>query len=1051
MDSEQASAETATIEAPLNEPLRSRLNWARTELLDLSARNRLLNTPRRSRTARNIEITDERSTEIFRLLVQDGRKFSFAPGREKRSSDEAAADDGEGRDTALLPQPDEDDLDEQGIARRHVDTKLQTLLTSEGLQKRLLDLYFDARTLEEEQGVNILYLTLGFLKWFEAPNSDIPRFAPLILVPVNLERGMVAERFRLRWTYEEPTSNLSLITLLRREHGLELPGFGDDDAEESADPAEYFRKVSAAVGDKPRWEVHADDIVLGFFSFAKFLMYRDLDPANWPTEVAIDRHPLVTGLLGDGFEGSEPSITEDANIDVHLAPVDLLHVVDADSSQTLAIHEARRGANLVIQGPPGTGKSQTIANVISAAVADGKTVLFVAEKMAALDVVKRRLDNIGLGDMCLELHSNKARKREVLQELKRTWELGRPNSPQDRDLFRRLEAAREALNTHAARLHQRAQPAGLSAYHCIGHLMRLRHDGLRSSDIVLEAPETWSGHDKAAREQALLQLAGYIEDIGMPAQHPWRGVGLDAILRMDLDRLMQRIGTVQARLSELLRVRDDLCACLQVDRPDSFTALEHICVLGAGIGEAPATLDRTAIGDACWEASHEDISDLVAAGEKHQAIQAAVATTFNEAAWSTEVQTLRQHIAIHGPSWLRGLKGEWRRASALFNSILLVPPPKSVAAQLELLDGLAAGQKAAAQVARDEQLGAKAFGLRWRREKSDWGVLRDIAAWNARQVDRGTAAEIRRLAELVEDHTLAGSLAQRIRDGAGDLRAALGQVVTELQLSLAEAFGTAALEEIPLVELYARLNQWIENVEQVSKWIAYRVRADQARAMGIGQIVDRLAEGQLDREMVLGVFETTYYEMLLRAIVSADPELARFDGAAHGRVVQDFRELDLKRIEVARLEVATAHHQRMPSRDGAAGPLGILKGEMARKIGHMPIRGLIRRAGIAVQALKPVFMMSPLSVAQFLEPGGLSFDVLVIDEASQVQPVDALGAVARCKRMIVVGDDRQLPPTTFFNKLMASSSESEDADDGAAQVADIESILGLCTAKGVPN
>ena len=194
MDSEQASAETATIEAPLNEPLRSRLNRARTELLDLSARNRLLNTPRRSRTARNIEITDERSTEIFRLLVQDGRKFSFAPGREKRSSDEAAADDGEGRDTALLPQPDEDDLDEQGIARRHVDTKLQTLLTSEGLQKRLLDLYFDARTLEEEQGVNILYLTLGFLKWFEAPNSDIPRFAPLILVPVNLERGMVAER-----------------------------------------------------------------------------------------------------------------------------------------------------------------------------------------------------------------------------------------------------------------------------------------------------------------------------------------------------------------------------------------------------------------------------------------------------------------------------------------------------------------------------------------------------------------------------------------------------------------------------------------------------------------------------------------------------------------------------------------------------------------------------------------------------------------------------------------------------------------------------------------
>jgi very-short-patch-repair endonuclease len=217
------------------------------------------------------------------------------------------------------------------------------------------------------------------------------------------------------------------------------------------------------------------------------------------------------------------------------------------------------------------------------------------------------------------------------------------------------------------------------------------------------------------------------------------------------------------------------------------------------------------------------------------------------------------------------------------------------------------------------------------------------------------------------------------------------------------------------------------------------------------QVVERLADGRLDRSTVLGAFEMAYYEALLRWMVSEDPELARFDGNGHGGVVHEFRESDKKRIELARLEVAAAHFQRMPSRDGAAGPLGILKGEMARKIGHMPIRRLMRRAGPVIQAIKPVFMMSPLSVAQFLEPGVLAFDLLVIDEASQVQPVDALGAIARCHRMVVVGDDRQLPPTAFFSKLTGGASDQDETDEDAAQVADIESILGLCTAKGLPS
>jgi hypothetical protein len=352
-------------------PLEAKLERARTELLDLSARNRLLNIPRSSKTARTVEVIGEKAGEIFRMLVREGKAFTFVPGREapKEDSNPQAEDDDA---LAELPQPEEDEaVDDRGIAARHADTKLQTRMTSKGLQKRLLDLYQDARTLEEEQGVNILFIALGTLKWIDPNNPANVRHAPLVLVPVRLERGAAGERFRLRWRQEEPSPNLSLEAYLDRVHALRFPTFeaGDD-----FDPVAYSGTVAEAVSTKNGWEVQPDDIILGFFSFAKFLMYRDLNPENWPLQAKLTTHPMIRSLLADGFAPRADFLGEDARIDDHVAPADMLHILDSDSSQTLAVHDVRSGGDLIIQGPPGTGKSQTIANIIASAVADGKTV-----------------------------------------------------------------------------------------------------------------------------------------------------------------------------------------------------------------------------------------------------------------------------------------------------------------------------------------------------------------------------------------------------------------------------------------------------------------------------------------------------------------------------------------------------------------------------------------------------------------------------------------------------------------------------------------------------
>lgn len=625
-------------------PLDAKLDRARTELLDLGARNRLLNVPRFSKSARTIEIVDERSAEVFRLL-RDGRAFTFLPGREGPGDGSPASEETD--DFLDLPQPGDDEVDERGVAGRHSDTRLQTRMTSKGLQKRLLDLFHDARTLEEEQGVNILFLALGLLKWIDPAKAESPRYAPLILVPVSLERASAGEKFKLRGRPEDPASNLSLEAYLDRVHALRLPPFeGGDDFDASG----YLFGAAQAVSTKQGWEVAPDDIVLGFFSFAKFLMYRDLDPANWPANGRLTEKPLVRGLLAEGFETKEPLVPADASVDAHIAPADMLHIVDSDSSQTLAIHEAAAGRDLVIQGPPGTGKSQTIANIIAGAIAGGKTVLFVAEKMAALEVVKRRLDHAGVGDACLELHSNKANKRLLLEELRRTWELGSPRGDFPSSLTAKVHNLRDLLNAHAARMHREHEPSAVTPYQVIGHLTRLRREGRNPVDIDLSGLEAWTPDDLAERRALLSELIQRIEDIGPPGQHPWRGIGLDMVLPTALERLKAGIARLGGAADQFARSANALAVDLETFGPETLADVDRTIVLARRVAEAP-DLEGEALKADAWSSDASEIASLIATGHEFSALSDELAGVVTPSALEADVEMLRPQLAWLPPDF----------------------------------------------------------------------------------------------------------------------------------------------------------------------------------------------------------------------------------------------------------------------------------------------------------------------------------------------------------------------------------------------------------------
>lgn len=1295
-------------------PLLDKVNRARLELLDLSTRNRLLNTPRSGR-AKTVEVINELAKVMYQTLVVDGKRFTFVAGRaepaqvdqdlpgvsvEAMLDGEALPDIHEStEDPELLAQP-ELELDEHGRVVSQWDAHLTTRLTPTGLQKRLLDLYIDARTLQEEQGINVLYLAIGYLKWRAPGAPKVDRYAPLVLVPVALERSNAGEKFHLRWQGDDIQANLSLQLFLQRQFGLKLPDIEDF---ESLDIDGYLALVANLIEDTPDWDVLPNDAVLGLFSFAKFMMYRDLDPSLWAEYGGMESIPMLKGVVSDGFPGAALS-GDNFDIDKEITPDLMRHVVDSDSSQSLVVHDALNGHSMVVQGPPGTGKSQTIANVIAGAVAAGKRVLFVAEKLAALEVVKRRLDQVRIGNACLELHSNKANKRTLLEDLRLTWQLAQVPQEASGAIVEQLAERQEDLNAHAQRLHHVLLPAEKTPYAVFGELVRLRREGFTTEHLPLSEPLKWAPHEVDARRKLLADICDRISAMGVPAHHTWSGVDNDVLLPNDVERLGKEIGALKRRLEfwreAAIRLHDELklppadqfnactqavtrCDLLLTAPPldqasfsstawediasidDALQALTHAQTLRdstkflvteeardldwararaslddllptftvgsefqilatayrdlrsistdltrlgqllseraeptfasairlVAIGERTTTIpeiDRDALVARIWERGVDTVEGVVESVERVQVARKDVAGVFRDSAWSKDFEAAREELASRSGSWLRFLSGPWRNANRSVRAQLAnpkLPSDEMLAALDQLLDGQAALQR----VRDSDAQGLEAFGTSWERDRSNPAYMRGVVAWmrtlrplgaGVRQqladvADRQLASElasrigpvlertqksltsvhdallagekrlwedetslvavtlseitnriapfatsfddvqhladrdaltVSRLAErldlLEQDQTARKQLCVKAPVGRsafgplwlgidsdamqlssalswmhknGELRGlaaavgdpsakrahalellAAGEALTGELMGLFATLafsGTNLLSADPakasVAELIKQLNAWELDLEGLPQWVGYLAQANRAERLGLGSIIKELQSGGLESDRTLGTFDLAYMESLLAAMIARDRELGQFDGKRQTALVESFTRLDRDRIDLARRQVSQVHRANIPLRGGAAGPTAALMGEMAKKRAHWPIRVLMERAAPAVQALKPVFMMSPLSVAQFLPPGKIGFDLLVVDEASQVQPIDALGAIARAKQIVVVGDERQLPPTRFFAKTLGDGNDG--AGDDGAQAADVESILGLCRARGLPE
>jgi very-short-patch-repair endonuclease len=1008
------------------------LDLARRDLLDLGLRNPLLNY--KLLRGKGLDIVDEKPVELFRILVREEKRMSFLPGGSCPL---------DGNEAGQLMQP-EDDAE---ASPHHTDLRIQTEYSSQQLQSRLLATYRTARTSIEEQGVNTLYLALGMVNWREDDKTEKFYRAPLILVPVTLERSGALDRFHLQYSGEEIGENVSLAEKLKQEYGLkEFPSLPED---EDLDIAAYFQAVGGAIGGRPGWSVDTEAIALGFFSFAKFLMYRDLDPTTWPAPQDVLEHGILQSLFGDGgFQSTAPSYSDDKLLDDQLADSKLVQVVDADSSQTIALLEAIGGHNLVIQGPPGTGKSQTIVNLIAGAVAQGKKVLFVSEKMAALDVVKRRLDKLRLGGPCLELHSNRTNKKSIIEELKRTVSDQNARAPALNSELALLADSRTRLNEYAKAVNEQIGSSGETPRSAFAKQLDAESALQRAEVPVvrLDAAANWTAVDFARQALLVRQVQDRLATSGVPRRHPFWASTLTILLPTEKEQIRTLIARARATAASLDSTSKTLAALCSVAAPSNPTGAAFLCESVKYVLSSP---DLTGINTELpeWLSREAEIREILDLGKHYRDDRRQYKGTLRPDAWTRNVGETRQVCAQMGAKWWRFLSGRWRRAKRELASLCLADPPSTQPAQLSLLDAIIRAAGAAARISAAHQLMTKLFPSGWAGLDSDWDLLESQTSWlidARRRIQQGSLGAWCTGPSLASlDRVEARRQVQEFEVAQKAFSEALNAWTQKLKID--ESRFEHPLSSQPFSGLIARWDAQISRIDDLHTLVAINHLIAQCETEGLQAIVPVVSNWDHAGTYLFTVYERARLDALLDRAFSDRPSLASFDGGTHGQVMDQFRRLDLLQLEHDGALLAARHAGSVP-KGGGTGEIGLLWREFQKRGRFLPVRTLMMRAGHAIQSIKPVFMMSPLSIANYLPPGALAFDLVVFDEASQVKPVDALGAIARGKQVVVVGDSKQMPPTSFFDSL-AASEETEEEEEAAA-TADIESILGLFCAKG---
>jgi len=989
--------------------------WAEL-LLDTGKRNNLVNFKETSKSTVDVLFPDYSS--LFGKAEHSAVFEVFDPKTEEDEEDD------------LIPYKEKSLVDEENARAEYENKYRKKLKRNQVLiysaDKRpissLKNISKKALSAIEEAGVNIAYISFGFVSWRENGSEEYMQ-APLLLVPITIENESSLKPYYIKVTDDEIIVNPTFSFKLLQEYNIRLPEY-----DEEAGIEEYFIKIEEMVSVL-KWRV-IRRCKIGIFSFLKINMYKDLTDNS---EVIL-KNQNVLALLGKGEDMRELPKTET----VRDGDVTELHnVVDADSSQSEAISMAVSGKSFVLQGPPGTGKSQTITNMIAECLLSGKRVLFVSEKLAALNVVYEKLKRAGLEEFCLELHSHKANKKQVIEELCHTLKLQKTalSMQAEKEILAKKDA-KEQLDSYVTELHKTRPVIGKSLYELYEEAAACRFSPDTDTVIrnITKKGETYIEN----AEKSLTRYVDYVPTVGYDyRKNIWYGfcktdVDYSAAVQLKTDLLeMADLSMHLQRIGRAAEEKYGICPDT-MEKARFFKGFFELLCRSEFITPAALTPKRQ-------DRLLKSVNEMSILSAKILDIKANLDAEFDKEIYGLNGKELyRKLTKEYGGFFSRLFKRGYKRVRSDIRSCRTDGKRVKYKKALYAMERLRTYQ----QLRLDfDLLEAKEFN---KLGCGYDGVNTDFAVY---------ISDLMELGDMLSVGIPLGQLPSMSKEQLTEERAEL----TELRDLYKKAFSHKNTLEIRfdgyfnkneydyvstrLDSLEEKCEKCYEAMDKLDNWCEFVLLLKNLDSLEIRAYIDKAIKMRLEPCHIVSSFKKDFYMQWIDAILHESPLLMKLSRVPHDETVKRFKEKDELNFEINKALIKARLSEKRPEIDMIArgSELSVLLREGEKKRKQKSIRTLLSEVSELALTLKPCFLMSPLSVSTYLS-ADMSFDVVIFDEASQIFPQDAVGAVYRGKQLIVVGDSKQMPPSNFFN-----SSVEADYDSEAEDIKDFESILDICS------
>lgn len=1032
---------------PKVETAATRLDGWKRKLLDLTLRNRLLNF---RETKKTVPLLCPNLSSLEDSLA-DGLEFQI----HARSSEF----DGRGLRDASLHQIRTGENPVDAFLQSELNSRrLHANVTEQDLRLRLTELYRTARTAMEEGGASSLYLALGFLAWYESDSSQQRRLAPIILLPVELHRNSIQEGVRFKQSDEDARINITLLEMLVKDFGLHVPDMEPiPEDEHGIDVTGILNTFRTAIKNTNRWEV-VEQAQLGLFSFTKFLMWRDLEQRS----EELLHSQVVDHLVNHATEPypDRDGFPDEERLDDEYPPDQTFCPLPSDASQLAAVYAAAMPKSFVLFGPPGTGKSQTITNLITQSLANNKSVLFVSEKMAALNVVHHRLTQCGLGPFCLELHSNKTHKRHVVDQLGHALDFqGQQSSGEWAREAARLATLRADLNAYVRALHK-PRSFGQSIFQATSRLIGLW--STKPIDLKLESCESITREQLDRWHDLIDQLRVAGEACGHPGSSPWTGCAIESLSPTTVKAVETEIHNLIAACERIEEMARKLSRPLGLPTSWNLSYLDFVEKFVEFLLTSPRPTAALLVEDN-WEYATGSINSWLNHGRSRDALRQTVCARYSEGILTLDLQEISAKLNHARNRWFLP---RWLGLRAVRKALAGVLKNREKRTVEDLENDLKTGQSLQAEEKALQACGERAqtlLGQHWKEGEPDWDAIEQLREWGTRfrkfaQTVAGanvrTASVLRKHwshlltdnADAVQPSGVFGAAFNEFLQACAEFRQ-IKQRIEGLLVCSTTAWGGEPMRVTPS-DMKAKLNAWLSGMQQLRAWCNWRRVRREANEAGLSALIVAYEEAGLPNSTLRQVFDRSFYQWWAEESIQNEPVLSQFFSPEFQRKITEFRAIDERYMELTQREVQArllARRPNAPERVSQNSETGILRRQQRLRRGHMPVRRLFQKIPKLLPQLKPCVLMSPISVAQYLDPSHPTFDLVVFDEASQVPIWDAIGAIARGKEVIIVGDPKQLPPTSFFTR--ADNLEIDDEEFGE----EMQSILDECLASQLPQ